>query len=230
MKKINIYKNIFKIVIILIWLLLFIIFFGNKYLPRLDKFIIENNKIIIENEVSNFVLNLKNKDIKPLYKLNYNEKGEIISSSINTNSVNLYLSTFTSSLRKSINKKIYSFYINSYFKNITTKNQSYILFPMGMLSNNPFLYNFGPKIVLSYDYLTSVILSVDIKVKNYGINNVLVETYITINIKQSILKPTVENIINYKKKFLLSSDIIYGKVSDYLGYNNLSLTEKVKTP
>ena len=90
------------------------------------------------------------------------------------------------------------------------------------------MYNVGPKIVLSYDFITSTIFNVEVKINNYGLNNVLVQTYLTLNIEQSIFKPVIDNITSYKNKFLLSSDIVYGKVSDYSGYNYLKYDGEVK--
>ena len=229
MKKKKLYQNFFKLLFILLIFLLFTFSFSKKYLPKLDSIIKENNLYIIEKEISNVIINIKRENIGPLYKFSYNEKNEINGSSMDINLINDSLSKYTSQISKNIDDKLYSFYMNEYFKSIKTKNYNYVLFPFGMFSNNPFLYNYGPKVLLSYDYLSVVAMQVEVEVKNYGINNVLVETYILINIKESILKPSFKNIIDFKKRFLLSADIVYGKVSDYLGYSGLSLSREVKS-
>ena len=228
MKKKNIYKMLIKGLFIFIFFIIFTKSFGKKYLPKLDLIIKENNLYIIDKEISNFVISIKDSYIKPLYRFSYNDKNEINGSSLDVNLVNDVLSKYTYDIKNKVDEKVYSYYMNNYFKSLKTKNNNYVIFPFGMFTNNPFLYNYGPKVLLSYDFLSTTTLYIDVDVKNYGINNLLVKTYIVINVKQSILKPAFKNIINYKKKFLLSTDIVYGRVSDYLGYNNLSLSSKVK--
>ena len=81
---------------------------------------------------------------------------------------------------------------------------------------------------MSYDLITSLLFNVEVSIKNYGLNNVIVETYLTIKIEQTILKPVVNKVTTYNNKFLLSTDIVYGKVSDYSGYNYLKYDGLVK--
>ena len=81
---------------------------------------------------------------------------------------------------------------------------------------------------MSYDLITSLLFNVEVNIKNYGLNNVIVETYLTVKIEQTILKPVVNKVTTYNNKFLLSTDIVYGKVSDYSGYNYLKYDGLVK--
>ena len=74
-----------------------------------------------------------------------------------------------------------------------------------------------------YDFINSITFKVDLVVDNYGLNNVLVNVYLELDVEQSVLKPILDNVSKYNYRFLISSNIVYGKVSDYIG---TSLTSK----
>lgn len=228
MKKVLKYKKILYVISIIIVFLYYLLFLGKLYLRRLDNFISHNNNLIINKEVANYIKDNNLGDIPSLYVIKYNEKGEIISSSLDSRKINEYIGKSIKKLSSSIDNKIYISYIEKYFKTLKINNRKYILVPFGIVTNNPFLYNFGPKIVLSYDLITSLLFNVEVSIKNYGLNNVIVETYLTIKIEQTILKPVVNKVTTYNNKFLLSTDIVYGKVSDYSGYNYLKYDGLVK--
>ncbi len=228
MKKVLKYKKILYVILIIIVFLYYLLFLGKLYLKRLDNFISHNNNLIINKEVANYIKDNNLGDIPSLYVIKYNEKGEIVSSSIDSRKINEYIGKSIKKLSSSIDNKIYISYIEKYFKTLKINNRKYILVPFGIVTNNPFLYNFGPKIALSYDLITSLLFNVEVSIKNYGLNNVIVETYLTIKIEQTILKPVVNKVTTYNNKFLLSTDIVYGKVSDYSGYNYLKYDGLVK--
>ena len=228
MKKVLKYKKLLYIILIIIVFLYYLLFLGKLYLKRLDSFISHNNNLIINKEVANYIKDNNLGDIPSLYVIKYNEKGEIISSSLDSRKINEYIGKSIKKLSSSIDNKIYISYIEKYFKTLKINNRKYILVPFGIVTNNPFLYNFGPKIVLSYDLITSLLFNVEVNIKNYGLNNVIVETYLTVKIEQTILKPVVNKVTTYNNKFLLSTDIVYGKVSDYSGYNYLKYDGLVK--
>ena len=228
MKKVLKYKKILYVILIIIVFLYYLLFLGKLYLKRLDSFISHNNNLIINKEVANYIKDNNLGDIPSLYVIKYNEKGEIISSSLDSRKINEYIGKSIKKLSSSIDNKIYISYIEKYFKTLKINNRKYILVPFGIVTNNPFLYNFGPKIVLSYYLITSLLFNVEVNIKNYGLNNVIVETYLTVKIEQTILKPVVNKVTTYNNKFLLSTDIVYGKVSDYSGYNYLKYDGLVK--
>ncbi len=228
MKKVLKYKKLLYVILIIIVFLYYLLFLGKLYLKRLDNFISHNNNLIINKEVANYIKDNNLGDIPSLYVIKYNEKGEIISSSLDSRKINEYIGKSIKKLSSSIDNKIYISYIEKYFKTLKINNRKYILVPFGIVTNNPFLYNFGPKIVLSYDLITSLLFNVEVNIKNYGLNNVIVETYLTVKIEQTILKPVVNKVTTYNNKFLLSTDIVYGKVSDYSGYNYLKYDGLVK--
>lgn len=221
----NKYILLKDIILIIIFLIIFIIYFGNKYIKKLNTFIIENNSIIIKNDLNDFINSLTNIDFNNLYIFQYNEKKEVVGAEYNSSYINKYLISYTKHFKEYINKDLYNKHLSKFYKKIKLKNKVYLLVPMGIISDNPFIYNFGPNIFLSYDYLTTYNFNLEFDAKNYGLNNILVNIYLVVNVDQSIFKPVLKSVNNTKYKFLLSSSLVYGRVSNFLtnGINMQSL-------
>lgn len=214
---------ILKILIIIIINIFLLKNIGNKYLKKFDIFIGENNKLYVKNKVNEFILKNKSDFNIPLYHVTYNDDGEIVNLDLNINEVNMYLQSCLSRIKNILNSNDYNS-LNKYYQGFkSVSNNNYYVLPIGIISDNPFLYNSGPKVIFYYDLINTPILKFEVNVKNYGINNALVETYLIINIDQSILKPVLYETSSYKYKYLLSSKIINGRISNYLG-TNLSIS------
>ena len=210
------YIILINFIIIFILFLFYILYFGSKYIKRLDAFIYENNKIIIKNELNTFINSISNLDYNKVYNFQYNDKKEIIGANYNINYINKYIVKYTSEFKNNIKHILYSKYVSNYFKKLNINNNTYLVVPIGIVSNNPFLYNFGPNIFLSYDFLTTYNFYLDFDAKNYGLNNTLVNLYLTVEVEQSIFKPTLETKNKTKYRFLISSQIVYGRFADFL--------------
>lgn len=216
MNKRRISLLIIKLIVIILINIFLIKIVGYKYLKRLNTFIKENNNVTIKNAINKIIYS-NDIDINDnLYKIVYNDKKEIINLDLNINNINILLSKYVDTLNNVLENDTFSF-LDKYYETIKTKNNIYYLLPLGMVSDNPFIYNIGPKIVIGYEFINTPTLKMKVNIKNYGLNNALVETYLDINIKQSVLKPILSEISNYKYSYLISSKIINGRVSNYLG-------------
>lgn len=189
---------------------------GNLYLKKFSTFIVDNNKILIKSEINKIIHQNSVSLNDELYYVNYNDDKDIISVDLNIKEVNNFLSNYIGIIDSSISNISFN-YLNKTYKNFTINNHNYYLVPLGMISDNPFLYSCGPNVLINYDYINVATLKLDVLVKNYGINNALIQTYLIIHIDQSIFKPILHNVSTYDYRFLLSSKIINGKVSNYLG-------------
>ena len=129
MKKVLKYKKILYVILIIIVFLYYLLFLGKLYLKRLDNFISHNNNLIINKEVANYIKDNNLGDIPSLYVIKYNEKGEIISSSLDSRKINEYIGKSIKKLSSSIYNKIYISYIEKYFKTLKINNRKYILVP-----------------------------------------------------------------------------------------------------
>lgn len=209
-------KIFIKLLILLIINYFLLKYFGNLYLFRLNTFIKENNNIMIKTNLNKIIKNNNVITLNNLYSVKYNNDKEIINITLNINEVNKYLSKYLRIIYDSLEDCNYG-YLNKYYKNININNRFYYLLPFGMISDNPFLYNSGPKVIVSYEFINIPTLKIDVSIRNYGLNNSIAETYLIVNIDQSILKPILYSIGTYNYKFLISSNIIEGRVPTYLG-------------
>ena len=91
--------------------------------------------------------------------------------------------------------------------------------PLGVGSKNIFMTNFGPKIPIKLNILMDVGMGYKTKVSNYGINNILIELYLVVNVKNSILTPVTQESFGESYEILIASRIITGNVPDY--YNGV---------
>ena len=138
---------------------------------------------------------------------------------MNTDEVNMILKNYTLYISNYLSKTMNLSHLKEYFKVLKTKQNYYLIIPLGIISDNPFLFNLGPNIFLSYDLINSPSLTIDLDVKNYGLNNVLVNIYLNINIDQKVLKPVLNKTNTHNYRFLISSKIVYGRVSPFIGGN-----------
>lgn len=104
--------------------------------------------------------------------------------------------------------------------NISTKthviNDNLVLkIPFYAYTNNPLLMNLGPKIYLGIQMIEYIRGSVTTKVTSYGINSVLIDLYLNLQITESILLPTNRESIVLDYEILLASKVIQGKVPNF---------------
>lgn len=218
---------IINILTVLIFMLILINYYGKRYLNRLNKFITENNRLIVKKEINNFIISNKIDDSKKLYKLIYDDNKNVTSAELNINYINYYLSDYIKSFNDHLKNSLYNELTKDYFKSIKTKNNTYLLVPIGIIYDNPFLFNVGPNIILHYDYISSITFNVELDISDYGLNNILVNIYLNLDVEQSALKPILDTTNKYNYRFLISSNIVYGKVSDYVGTNITSKSSPV---
>ena len=221
-------KKVLLIITIIILINIFLVRnIGNKYLKSLNIFIKENNNIIVNRSINNIIKNDLIYDISDLYNIIMNQNDEIVSLNLNTNQINKYLKLYVTKLSKTYDENSYAKYIKKYYEIIKTNKNTYILMPMGIMYNNPFLYNVGPKIIMSYNYINSYNLKVKVDIKNYGLNNALVETYLIVNFEQKVIKPILKKASSYEYKFLLNSRIINGRIPTFIGDNITTESQSV---
>lgn len=94
----------------------------------------------------------------------------------------------------------------------------YILYiPLGYVTNSPLLLNLGPKIPLKISTTDVAMGSVSTNVKEFGINNALIEVYVNIEIETNALLPLKSGTTKEKYSILIASKIINGKVPNFYG-------------
>ncbi len=89
--------------------------------------------------------------------------------------------------------------------------------PIGVIYNMPILVGIGPKIPFKIDIIGNTNNSIYTNVKDYGINNSIIEIILNINMNIQIILPFTSKQIEINKDIPLDTKIIEGKVPTYYG-------------
>ena len=87
--------------------------------------------------------------------------------------------------------------------------------PLGMLTDNPFLAEMGPKIKIRYKTISAITCTVNKEIKSYGVNHVMVSLSLTIKIKMMVLLPFYNEEFNKAYDYPLVIEIIEGEVPNW---------------
>lgn len=200
-KKINIIIIILMVILVNAVFLLYN--FSDKVTPKMIEIAkIETNKevySIINNTVGN---RLKKLDLTHLLKITKNANNEIVFAEYDLNTIYTIVGEITNTLEKDN---------NLHTEGILLK------IPFGLVSKSMFLNSLGPKIPVKVAIVGNLLTNIKTKMTNYGINNVLAEVYIIVDITEQIIVPmTYENLkTNYE--ILISTFFINGKVPSFYG-------------
>lgn len=93
----------------------------------------------------------------------------------------------------------------------------------GMIFNNVLLANLGPKIPVKISLVGDAVSNISTNIKNYGINNALIEVYVNIKINEKVILPFYDKTITVKTKVPVALKIVTGSVPTYYS-NGLSQT------
>lgn len=83
------------------------------------------------------------------------------------------------------------------------------------IMNSIIFSNIGPTIPIKITFIGTTSVNIDIKTKEYGINNVIVETYAIIDVVNEISLPITTKKINVRVKEPITVDIVKGVVPNY---------------
>lgn len=204
--------------------LLFIIIFilSLEWISLLGKMVNSNFTFLIKQnvkkEINHYLFYSFSKEVAEKFKvddlisLNLNKKDEIISVDYNIDKVYVLLGESLEILYNNLEKIDFSM-------NYKVNDKNILWVPLGIGNKNILISNFGPKIPIKIDILTDSSMGYKTKVKNYGINNVLLELYLDISVSSSLLTPVSKEEIKDNFSILIASRIIAGSVPDY--YNGI---------
>lgn len=200
-------------------------FLGNRVNPILFNYLNLEVERVTSNVIDVSVNDvLSNELVDDLFNVSKNSNNEIEMIDYNTKEVN--------SLLKKINENIYSKLLkleegevddfslsssllgNNYKK---VKTGLVCEIPMGSLTGNGFLSNLGPIVPIKMSFLGHVNSSLRTKVTNYGINNLYLEIYVHVEVKERISFPRSSKDVTIKIDAPLSIKIISGVVPEYYG-------------
>ena len=206
---------IISIIIITINLLIYINKNISPKLIQISEYSLEtyNNHLIMD-----FISNdtLSKSELNDIINLVKNKDEDIVSVDYDVQKSYQLLQTITSEL--------YEIISNTSYKDITEydfdlKDDLVLYYPIGLASDYVYFNNLGPKIPVKIKFLSSLVTNLSTKVSNYGINNVLVEIYVDIDITDDVVVPFKSESIKKHYDILLASKVVMGKVPMYLGGN-----------
>lgn len=87
--------------------------------------------------------------------------------------------------------------------------------PVGIIANNSLLGNVGPNIPVRLKIVGSVESNVVANVKDYGINNAMIELKLCIDVKTRVILPMISEELNMDTEVLIAVKIINGEVPRY---------------
>ena len=192
--------------------LLFIIIFilSLEWINLLGKMVNSNFTFLIKQnvkkEINHYLFYSFSKEVAEKFKvddlisLNLNKKDEIISVDYNIDKVYVLLGESLEILYNNLEKIDFSM-------NYKVNDKNILWVPLGIGNKNILISNFGPKIPIKIDILTDSSMGYKTKVKNYGINNVLLELYLDISVSSSLLTPVSKEEIKDNFSILIASII-----------------------
>lgn len=87
--------------------------------------------------------------------------------------------------------------------------------PLGTVTDNFLLANLGYKIPVKFTLVGSTTTNLDTKITEYGINNALLEIFITIDVTTQINIPFVSKEVNMSTEVPIAIKLIQGIIPDY---------------
>lgn len=187
---------------------------GGKLAYHIENIVIKNVNKSVYNSVFSILGSdeLGSEELLDVISLSKNNDGEVISIDYKMNIAYDVLSDCIEDLYSSIT----SLDMNSLYKS-GINNVYYI--PMGLIYNNVLLDNLGFRIPCKINFISDIDIGFKTKVKDYGVNNLLIELYLVVDIKNYIMSPSTYKEFGEKYEILVASKIVLGRIPMY--YNGI---------
>lgn len=205
----------------------FVIFhFGKRTIDILMVYAEAESNKIVSTIINKIVLEeiARNVNFDELFVVIKGENGEIQSVDFNSLAVNDILSFITNSVEENLNSMeegnlefMGSINLNYKPSIDEIKRGIVAVIPLGLSFNNQFLANLGPKIPVKLRYVGSVSTNLITNVKDYGINNALIELSVHIRVVEQVNIPFNSKEIVVENDIPIAIKIIQGKVPNYFG-------------
>ena len=219
-KNLKISKVIYMVVA-LIFFFTYILF--NLYSKITSDKLIDVTFIKLDEFMESFLSNninfdlLKDDVMKDIIVINKNKEGEILYVTYDMDQAYYALEVVTQELETAIsdlengNKSVKSRNIVSGGKGIALR------MPFFTGSSSVLLSNLGPSVYVPVNFVGSVLTNIKTKITDYGINNALVEIYVTVELKTDLISPVSEKTNKIDYDVLVASTVINGRVPEVYG-------------
>lgn len=201
---------IFSVINMLNWYL-------SSLTPKIEDLIVakleKTSYEIITNKINTDLINEKN--LKDVLYITKNSQGEILTVDYNLEKAYQVNNMINNSVRTSLTNLEYGSLNNSEF--IQGKSNIYIMVPMLINTNYIILSSLGPKIPIKISFIGNVITNLKTLITSYGMNNVLNEVYVTVEITLLVTSPVHEKEIKINYEILIDATMINGRVPTFYG-------------
>lgn len=221
-KKFN-YLNLFLLIFLcMLFFIFFIINYVDKnFVPILKQYgdseIRKFSSLIINNSISNDLLN--EIDVDKMFIILKDNNGDVKTIDFDPIIINKSLSRIVSSIQKSLtdieNGNLDNF---SYLNYDKAKLGRGIVFeiPSGVVLKNSLLANLGPKIPVRFNFVGDIESRINSSVKNYGINNALIEVSVHIKLTTLMILPFITDKVVVETDIPIAFKMFQGNVPSYL--------------
>lgn len=166
---------------------------------------------------------LSDEEIDKLFVIERNNNNDIKMIDFNSRMVTKFLNRITNLIETNLNK-VEKGEIDDFFE-LTTLNKDYsydklkkgIIYeiPLGAWTNNAFLSNIGPKVPAKLSIIGDVISSVTTNIKEYGINNALLEVGIKVEVSSMVNLPFFSKRIVITENVPIALKVIQGSIPNF---------------
>lgn len=227
MKKLRMRKNykISRILLLVVFLIFFLTFTLVKtYSEKVSPKIVEVANMRIKRFTESFLSNnigydiLNDEVIDNILVINKNSDGEILYVDYNLDQAYKALDTVTSELNSLLVDLENGYVENNTDNSITPSEYGLILELPMFISSDSFLFaNLGPKIYFKVHFVGSLLTNIRSQITDYGMNNALVELYVTIKITEELVAPVTKSTQVIEYDVLIASKVINGRVPSVYG-------------
>lgn len=227
MKKLRMRRNykISKILIGVLFLIFFLTFLLVKfYSQKVSPKVIEVAEVRIKRFTESFLSNnigydiLNDEVIDDILVINKNSDGEILYVDYNLDKAYKTLDVVTSKLNSLLINLENGYVEDNTDNSITPSKYGLILeLPMFISSDSVLLANLGPKVYFKVHFVGSLLTNIRSQITDYGLNNALVELYVTIKITEELVAPVTKKSQEIEYDVLIASKVINGRIPSFYG-------------
>lgn len=234
-KKKNYFKDRIVIVSCLVFcfVCLFLFYFSENLSPGIIKISKLKVNEVTTNIINDAIFNYRKSDValNNLIVTQNNSNGEIITIDVDMEQAYILMENIVEEIRANIKKFQEGDYKYYNMESLSTiENGMVISLPLGAVTGKNLVVNLGPKIPVKLSLLENVKANIKTEVKEYGINNSLVNIYLKLNIEQNIEMPSSTDSFYNDYEMLLASKLVQGTVPDFFGGYKEKETEIVNIP
>ena len=222
-------KNKVNVFVITFILLIFALVFIFKFINKMVTPTILNYAELEARKLATLVINSAiNKNIsnkiksEEIFLITKDSNNQINSIDFNPSVVNSILTETTTIIQKELKQiedrnveNIENFDLEYISEDKKAKKGIIFEIPSGLVFNNAFFANLGPKIPIKLNLVGDITSEITTQVTNYGINNALIETSIVIDLKLQIVLPYKTEKVSFQNSIPISLKLIQGIVPNY---------------